>query len=305
MNDIINAMQGGGKHLADLVIVGMTGTHLADEVEQRLQDLRLDDISIYRVSEINAYKRAVRLAIKSEAVDERQWNVAKVKGDAIEIVHQFVGRKIVDSSETRISDKAVAFHHEVATKFDVAAYRNGTKKGEMLLAASNVDHPIAQKVMALFRSIHSEASSNDLNRATLEAFEAHHGVRLRTAGGAWVLPAAEADWTRRWATWAAPYGQALVIPIHESEEANKAIEASARDSIEDGLAALMDDLDKYQQENTRLSTLESRLEKLDEMRDKVATYERILSVSMDELHEGIKNAEKSFVKAISKIGIQE
>lgn len=304
MDKIIEKITGdkNSQHLGDVVIVSIGGRHDAADLEANIAAFGLEkDINVYRVSAINAYKRAVRNTVRYNAVDERNWTVAKLKGDADEIIHQFVGKSIVDSDETQIADKAVRFSHEVATRFDVAAYRRQEKAGEDLISASSTSHPIAQRVMEEYRRLHLEVTGSDLTRATTQAFYAHHATRLRDSGGVWIVPATEADFTRRWAGWANLYGQALVLPIHDSQEARQVVAQSAKESIEGGLEELLEDLIRYRKETTRMSTLEARLGKLEEMEDKVAVYEKLLSISMVELREGIESARESFIETINSI----
>lgn len=289
-----------GRHIGDLVIYAFAGSQDYVDTVQRRNEAGLENaIKLRQVSAVNAIKRAVSAVAGRGELDSREWSVEKVAQSNTRIAWQFVGKELVDSDETGVADKAVRFSHEIGVAFDNEAYREGNVPAEGLVKAQDWGHPIVNEVYRQYLRKMSEVKAEDLNRATVAAFEGWHGIPLRSTGGVWLLPAGSSAEVRQWQEWAEPYGQAMVIPVHDSEEALQSMRKAAENDIMHTIEETKKKLDELVgKSNTRMSTIEAQLEALDHLRDKTETYERLLECTLEGLRGKLKDAEQSFYEKV-------
>jgi hypothetical protein len=125
-------------------------------------------------------------------------------------------------------------------------------------------------------------------------------VRLLDHGGLWWVPSPYAAKVRAWSEFMrATNNTALILPVFDTEETIESLRQVTMQSVDGQVADLMEQLTKLSEKNnTRVSTLEKRVEMFDDLRDKAEMYEKLLGHQMDELKVKLTAAQTSLVESL-------
>ena len=293
-----------GKHLGDLCGWSLHGKHDRLTIEVIAAQHGIDnDLTLPRISPPNAYRRAIVEACRDAArEDDRGWIATVVESSQGYIVHEITRREIQSGANSTMTDNRAVFSTSTRTRFHRAAY-SPTAPALGLMEVEDPTHPIAQRAVAIYEEYLSFIRADDIRQGFQRAFTAWAGVRVLDHGGLWLVPATFADKVRAWQTFIAEIGcSSIVIPVVDTDQAVASIKQVAEDSFEQQLAGLVEDLAAFAaKDNTRLSTLEARLETFDSLRSRVELYERLLGSTMGDLGARLVAAHDALASSISSL----
>jgi hypothetical protein len=152
--------------------------------------------------------------------------------------------------------------------------------------ADDPSHELAMAMHASYLRLVNTHTCDDLRRAMLRTLDYCAAVTLRDHGGVYWVPSPYADVVRRLQLAIEQVGlsRLYVLPIHRSDDASRTLGEVAKVELEDELAALQAEMDRFAQEPpARASTLEHRLEAFDDLRAKAQMYRTILQVQVSDL----------------------
>ena len=292
--------QQDGRHLGDLCGWSLSGLINQKQAQKLAEDNDLhDDFDFPRVTPNSAYRRAVRQAVKGGKGDERKFDVMKIEESPSKIVHAVVRKDIVIGSGTKLTAKDAEFKTETKLGFDKDGYFAG-HDADKLFKVEDETHPITRKAKTHYEELCVVYRPEDIRIAFQRAFRRWGGIRLLDHGGVWWVPAPYAGKVRAWSDFMSSLNNtALILPVFDTEETIASLREVTNQSIEGQLVDLMEQLEKLSQKNnTRVSTLEKRVEAFDELRVKAELYERLLGHQMDELKDKVSTAQTSLVKSL-------
>jgi len=294
-----------GTHLGDLCGWSLHGTFDRETVEQATEQLGLEnDFQLPRLTAVNAYRRAAVEACKDAArQDQRGWSAELVQNDEDYIVHELVRKQIKSGGNSALTDKTTEFASETRIRFDKIGYRAG-RSPETLVELEHPSHPMAARAAQLFVEYLTKFRANDIRSGFQRAFETWDGMRVLEHGGLWVIPSPHAEKVRAWKEWLHRLGcSSIIIPVFDTEETIASMRAMAEDNLEGQLARILGELESFStKENTRVSTLESRLESFDTLRSKTEMYERLLGMKMEALKTRLSTAASSLKSSLASLG---
>jgi len=238
-----------------------------------------------RVLEVNAWRRAVKEAVKGGARDTKKFDVVKTRDDDDFIVHEIIERSVEDGASSSIDDKHAEVKHVVSVRFLKNTYlKRSFSNCEELIEAEDWTNPIAAEIRKIYNDQLNTYSVCDIRGRFQLMFQKWAGVRLNDSGGTWFIPAAYVAEVRNWVQWmlAMGYGAFSAIQI-DAEDTLAMIESVGRDSIDAQLSDLLSEIETFKNSNIRPSTLENRVESFDALRGKIECYETMLGVAMTSL----------------------
>jgi len=293
-----------GKHLGDLCGWSLHGQFDRDIVTKVADELGLaDDFQFPNITPISAYRRAAVDSCKDAARnDERGWSAELVQNDESYIVHELVSKQIKQGGISALTDMTAAFSAETSIRFDKTGYHRG-QTIETLMELEHAAHPMAQRAAALYLQYLTTLKASDIRAGFQRAFAKWQGMRILDHGGLWLVPSPYAEKVRAWKDWLAKIGcTALIIPVFDTEETVESMQEMARASLEGQLTSIIGELEAFShKDNTRISTLESRLEAFDNLRSKTEMYERLLGMKMEQLKTRLGSAASSLKTSLSAI----
>jgi hypothetical protein len=293
-----------GKHLGDLCGWSLRGMHKSDDVHALCDELGLaDDFKFPRVTPVNAYRRAVVDACKDAARnDERGWSAHLVQNDESCTVHELVRVQITGGSDSTLTDNRADFSAETRVRFDKVGYAAG-RNPEQLMLLEHPDHPIAKEAARIYLEHMHMMRTADIRSGFQRAFEKWNGIRVLDHGGLWLVPAPFAEKVRAWKTFLDRLNcTAMIIPTLDTQETVDSMQRMANDSLEAQFAKILDELQQFAtKDNTRVSTLESRLEAFGDLRSKTELYERLLGMKLDQLKTRLGAAADSLKTSLASL----
>ena len=301
-----------GRHLGDLCGWSLGGVVPQQKAQALAVTHGIDNVLAFpRVGPASAYRRAVLKSVKSGKRDERIFDVVKVEETELKIVHAVVRKDIiaeavragtiVSAGKEFVSGHDAAFSTEIKIGFDKELRDAGGDPADML-KLEDKDHYISERVKALYSEMCVVYTADDIRTAFTRAFESWGGIRMLGHGGLWWVPTDIAEEVRAWAQFLSDLGfSPLVVPSFDTEETISSLRDAARESLEGQLEDIKNDLGSFVgSSSTRLSTLESRVEKYDVIRAKAEMYERVLETELSELKVAANLAQAGLSAAITK-----
>jgi len=308
LNDIIKPQE--GKHLGDLCGWSLSGAHMQTEVRDLAKKHGLeDDLGLPFVSPSGAYRRAVKKAITNGRVDERTFDAIKIDESDAKIVHSIVRREITASgklttngSTTQLSAKDAEFHTEAKTGFDKEKYKEGHPP-ENLLQLENPSHVISGLIAQYYDELCVRYISGDIRIAFQRAFAKWGAMPLLKHGGMWWVPQQNSEKVRAWQSFMIDLKCGpIVIPIFDTEETIRSLREQSKYTLEAELEKIIKQLEGFTtKDNTRISTLDKRIEQFDTLRDKIDLHAAALGNKQKELIEKLDLAHKGLVSSLSAI----
>jgi hypothetical protein len=290
--------QSEGQHLGDLCGWSLSGVIRQDEARMAADELGLyDDFGFPKLSPNSAYRRAVALAVKSGRRDEERYEAVKVEDNTDRIVHSIIRKDIVAKYNGSMSEKDAEFSTETQIGFDKKHYNLGSDK----------PHVIFDRVKANFEELCIVYKPDDIRTAFQRAFEKWGGIRMLDHGGLWWVPAPYADRVRLWKEFMEKtLNTTLILPVFDTSETIAGLRRITQESVDGQLHDLIEELQSFvtKGDGIRQSTLEKRVKKFDDIRDKADLYERLLGHRMTELKDSLKQAQQGLMQTIKMVGAQ-
>lgn len=301
MNNLLK--QNEGKHVGDLCGWGLGGDYLQTEVRALAEQHGIEeDLGLPNLSPASAYRRAVNDAVKSGRNDERKFAAVKLEDNELKIVHAIVERGIVQGAGGSLSAKEAEFHTELRVGFDKEGYKNGDAAVD-LLQSEDTTHRLSEKIEQRYSDLCIRYLPGDIRVAFQRAFEKWGAIRLLEHGGLWWVPEPSAEKVRRWKAFMSDLGNTtIVIPVFDTEETIQSLREQSRETLEGELSKLMEQLEGFSgKDNTRLSTLEKRIEMFDVLRDKIELHARVLGLKQQELLDSLNVASLGLAESLKVI----
>lgn len=301
LDDALKQQQ--GRHMGDLVGWNTHGLIPQDRARTLAAQHGIeDDLAFPKVTPNSAYRRAVRQAVKGGARDERRYEVVKLEEYETMIVHGFVRKDIVAKGGSGLSARDVEFATETKVAFDKDRHADGLPAEELMIFEDET-HPIAQQAKALYENLCVVFRTDDIRTAFQRAFRSWAGVPTLEKGGYWWIPAAYAHKVRSWADFMADLGNStVVLPLFDTSETIASLRDLTEQSVEAQLERLMEQLTRFSgKDTTRVSTLEARVERFDELRDRAELYERLLGHTLQDLRDKMDVAQRALVQSLSEL----
>ena len=304
MNDVLAKVleQKAGRHLGDMCGWSLTGPYMQEEVLRLAEKHNLvGDLGLPKLSPASAYRRAVTNGVKGGRNDEKKFEASKVQDDEMSIVHSIVRRDIVDG-ESELSVKDAGFETECKVGFDKSGYKD-EKPAEELIKFEHPNHPVAMRIKAEYESLCVRFIASDIRIAFQRAFESWGGIGMLKHGGLWWIPSPSAEKVRSWKEFMIDLNNStVVLPLFDTEETINSLIAQSKETLESRLENMLDQLRSFAKKGTvRLSTLESRIGKFDELRSNIELHAEVLGAKQQELLARLDEAQLGLAKALASI----
>lgn len=276
----------------------------------------VDDFKLQKVGPTQGYRRAVMKSTTGKREDAK-YNTVKIREDGDMIMHAIVQQSALAGSAS-ISNEGgelaltgeIDFAIEFRVAFNKVARKNGTLASEMIYI-ENPEHPVAKKIRSLYDELSVMYTVNDIRAAFQAAFESWHGFSTLAHGGMWFLPSSAWDKAKAWQKALKEMGhQPLLIPIFDSEDSRGELQELAASSVEAAVKMLKQELESFNTKDskTRMSTIEKRFEKFQDLKAKTALYREVLGLEIEELDKGIdaaRAAMEAFMMGLADEGSEE
>jgi gas vesicle protein len=315
MTDVSNAMT----QVAGMPLLGhFVGWHLAggaakqDAVEDLLAQFNLkEDLKLPKVGPTTAYRRAVLEATRGKRA-EKEYETIKIAETEESITHAVVRTETLDTDQTvRDGNGELVLRGdlnidvEFRVGFDKARRdsKNFTTVDLIRFEDEAVGHRIAAKIVELYSKRAVEYSSNDLRLAFQAAFRKWHGFTALSQGALWFLPLSMEHKVRDWEEMMVLLGhQPLVIPVPDAQGSKDQLRNIALNTLDGQLKEVKDELKKFRESaKTRATTVEKRLEVLDDIKAKARLYQKLLGAEISELDEMIVSSQNDIMQALREM----
>lgn len=275
----------GGHHLGDVCF-----WHLADARVDRatLESLwKGAGLDVALLPEEPTAERALKQAVREAQVGQRDRLIRLGLDTETEIVFAIV-------RESRDDAGNVTYHQEARVHLDRAS--------EVLTSDAN-SHDIVQSVVAAFRILRTTHTADDVRRAIVKALGTWAAVTLREGGGVYWVPSVFAAELRRLQNAIEKIGTSrlFLLPVHQSAEADRALGEIATASLEAELVQLQSEISSFlAAPPDRVSTLTRRLEAFEALRDRAKLYRGVLSITVTDLDQQLRDMTATVEGLISK-----
>jgi hypothetical protein len=155
-----------------------------------------------------------------------------------------------------------------------------------LITTDRHEHELVQSVFASYGVLRTTHTSDDVRKAIVKALGSWAAVTLREGGGVYWVPSVSAADLRRLQGAIEKIGSSRVhvLPVHQSQDANRALGKIATASLEAELAQLQTEIATFMSAPPeRTSTLTRRLEAFEALRARARLYRSILSIQVTDL----------------------
>lgn len=304
-------------HMGDLVGASISGTVDRTFFEKLINKYGLArDVQLPKLGPSNAYRRAVRDAVKSgrrgrrAAGSDAGLAAVLIRESDDVIVHAFVrvdvveaaraaGKVSVKSGEFALDD-AVDLDEICRVRFSKRQRRMGVSLGG-LVTYSHPDNDVSTKVRKGYRAHALEFTNNDLRGMFQQAFARWDGCRVIPHGGLWWIPATAADKVQAWAGVVKELNSVpVVLPVYDDAATMESLREAAKNSLEGQLGEITDGLKRFDDPSkAKIGTLETRVAEYDGLKSKAATYEKLLGYKLNELKTGVQEARKALLNDIA------
>lgn len=241
------------------------------------------------------HRRLVDLAVKHSLDDKYLPSEIKPTGAfrracrhaATRLDHGLMLRPIAES-ETEVVVGLVRERPDAAAKnldYDLLARISFDKQTSIITA--DVENGVLAQVRELYQ--HHLAHTTEDIRAMFAAFLAEAGVSLRESGGVYFVPATHQTTLDSLCAVVEAVGsnKTFQLPIVDTAESKKTLREVAKRSLDDEIRQLQEELDLFDPEKVRQSTLERKLQGFDDLRARANLFARVLSFKATAMNERI------------------
>jgi hypothetical protein len=279
-------------------VLGKGSQHLGDIVFWQLADARVDRAtleSLWRDAGLDAVllpeeptaERALKQAVREAQVGQRDRLIRLGLDNEDEIVFAIVRESHDDAGN-------VTYVQEARVRLD---------RTSEAINSDVTSHDIVQAVFAGFRTLRTTHTADDVRRAIVKALGTWAAVTLRDGGGIYWVPAVYAAELRRLQGAIEKIGTSRVhvLPVHESQDASRALGAIATASLEAELAQLQSEIAAFvSMPPERTSTLTRRLEAFAALRDRAKLYRGVLAITVTDLDRQLDEMSATVAGMINK-----
>ena len=274
------------------------GHHLGDVVFWQLVDAQVDRVtleSLWRDAGLDAAllpeeptaERALKQAVREAQVGHRDRLIRLGLDTETEIVFAIVHEHRDDAGN-------VTYQQEGRVHLDRASEA---------ITSDVHGHEIVQAVFASYRILRTTHTADDVRRAIVKALGSWAAVALRDGGGIYWIPSVYAADLRRLQGAVEKIGSSRVhvLPVHQSQDADRALGEIATASLEAELATLQSEISSFlAAPPDRVSTLTRRLDAFEALRDRAKLYRNVLSIQATDLDLQLDRMTATVEQLISK-----
>jgi hypothetical protein len=262
-------------------VLAQGGHHLGDVIFWQLADARVDRTTLERLwkdagldvgllPEEPTAERALKQSVREAQVGQRDRLIRLGLDTETEIVFAVV-------REHRDEQGNVSYHQEARVHLD---------RSTEAITTDTHAHEIVKAVLASYAVLRTTHTADDVRRAIVKALGSWSAVALRDGGGIYWVPSVYAAELRRLQCAIEKIGSSRVhvLPVHQSQDANRALGEIATASLEAELAQLQTEIAAFvTAPPDRVSTLTRRLDAFEALRNRARLYRSILSVQVTDL----------------------
>lgn len=268
LSKLQSVLANGGHHLGDVIFWQLADARVGRTTLERLwKDAGLD---LALLPEEPTAERALKQAVREAQVGRRDALIRLGLDSESELVFAAV-------REHRDDEGNVTYHQEARIHLERSTER---------LTSDAQEHEIVQAILAAYGVLRTTHTADDVRRAIVKALGSWAAVTLREGGGIYWVPSVYAAELRRLQTAIEKIGSSRVhvLPVHQSQDADRALGEIATASLEAELAQLQAEIAAFvTTPPDRVSTLERRLDAFAALRDRAKLYRNVLSIQATDL----------------------
>jgi hypothetical protein len=250
-----------------------------------------DDFEFPKLTKTSAYRRAIKHVTSKGEHDLRNIVAVRIRDDEDFVSHALVSPEVVQKSG---EFNEVEFDSQIKVGFN----KNGITFDEQFITNSPED-PIVKEVEKAIRDKSVAFTADDIRTAFQRAFTKWNALRILPSGGLWWIPEQHSDKVTAWNKFlneVSVQSTVIIIPTFNNEETVNSIKSAANSSLFSKLESIKTDIENFN-EKTRGSTVEKKVEALNDLKKRAAFYEQVLEVQKDRLEEKILEAELLIIKS--------
>lgn len=258
----------GGHRIGDIIFWQLADARVErSTLEGIWQQAQLD---VGLLPEAPSAERALKQAVRDAQVGRRDRMIRLGLENEAHIVFAVV-------REHRDHDGNVSYVQEARVELD---------RSSEVLTSDRHEHEIVKAIFAGYDVLRSTHTSEDVRRAIVRALAGWAAVTLREGGGVYWVPAPYAQQLRSLQAAIEKLGRSRVhlLPVHQSQDAERSLGEIATASLEADLALLQSEIAQFiSTPPDRASTLERRLDAFSALRDRAKLYRNVLSIQATDL----------------------
>jgi len=165
------------------------------------------------------------------------------------------------------------------------------------VSAEHPEHPVVGAVLVNHAQMVGSVTTDQIRKMVQDVAQKLSGVPMGTC---WFLPAVHGAITRAMKAMVEGLGASEMglLPIYDSQESRQGISDAVRADLQDEINACKEEIANFTQDSTRIGTLERRLAKFDELRNRAKLYSAMVEVIHDDLDQEISKLEASVAEMI-------
>jgi hypothetical protein len=258
----------GGDHLGDLVFWTLQDARVECSIlEQLWRDAGLD---AGLLPEPPSADRAFKQAAREAQVGQRDRLIRMGLDTESELVFAVVREHCDDLGN-------VTYRQEARVRLD---------RTTETISSDASAHDIVQGMVANYRVLRTTHTADDIRRSMVRCLALWSAVTLRDHGGVYWVPRPYAAELRQLQSAVEHVGTSRVhvLPIHQSQDADRALGEIATASLEAELAQLQAEINAFvSAPPERASTLQRRFEAFEALRNRARLYRSVLSLQVTDL----------------------
>lgn len=266
-------------------VLGKAGRHLGSICFWQLSDARVNRATLERLwrdagldlallPEEPTCERAIKQAAREAQVGQRDRLIRLGRESEAEIVFAVV-------RERRDNAGNVTYVQEARVHLD--------RMTETVTTDAH-GHEIVQAMFAAYNVLRTTHVADDVRRAIVRTLTSWSAVTLRDGGGVYFITAPYAQSLRSLQSAIERLGSSHMhlLPVNQSEDADRSLGALAVASLESELASLQAEIAAFlTTPPERASTLQRRLDAFDALRSRARLYRSVLNVQVVEIDQSI------------------
>lgn len=268
------------------------------------------DFKLPRVGATAAFRRAVQASVKgSRGRKKAPFAAVKLDETADHITFAVVKTtNLTDDLTSRDANGDLVLAGDVDLESEFLVGFDKDKKVEpekkLVIEGRGDGHLVADKIQAAYTEGCLVYTGNDLRGAFQAAFFRWGGFPMLEHGGMWFLPGERSDQVEAWrALLVALNHDPVIVPVFDTTAITADLSRRAENSLDGQIAALKDELEAFRgsDKKVRKSTLEKRVEALDDLVARGNLYSRVLGMEQVALQGEIEQLQQEFVSEISNL----
>lgn len=290
-----------GPHLGDLVWseLVVSGETPIERAALRVELAAIDPELAKIVDEPSAERALGRAMAKAACPENYFFDRAKKRASDILLMRRTpAGKRTTDVAEclyrTRNVDASHGFAAAVEYEVSGATFTDDGLEAHHALSRAFDDYARYLDHVDLGAIVVSAITGPELN-----------GVRLRSSGGIYWIPVTSSGKVRALAEAVAKVGKSelTIVPVHETPDAQRGLARDLHRSLESEINDVLKELHGFaaKLDSTRVSTLETRLDDLDDIEARAQLVSNVLGNKLSEIEKAIGEAKKKTATLIEKV----